>query len=296
MRGAVSKSVAALLLVCAAADQAGAAGARLRWRPSADASAVGYDVYVRAAGTPYGTPLDAGLPPLDSDGTMSFVVSGLTSGDTYYFAVTAYAADRTQSGFAGELALGPPTPCRIDRCTTPTACEFGNSPDGTPCSQGSICDACRAGSCAAVPTIPLTATMVRLSGRGRAPRLAASGSFTPPQPLDPTRSGVALTLADASGHVLYLAPVPGAAMRGNATGTSFRLDAGAAAASAPGLRQLQIRLAAGVARVSALAAASDLAAAVGLAELSLAVGFGGGQCALAAQLACSSSTNASACQ
>src|SRR5437870_2813350 len=92
--------VVGLVVLCATAGNAAAAGVRVRWLPTPDPRVVGYDVYVRAARSPHGAPRDAGMPAVQPDGTMTFTVSGLVAGKTYYVALTSYGADRTQSGLS----------------------------------------------------------------------------------------------------------------------------------------------------------------------------------------------------
>ncbi len=148
MRGRCARGLGALVLV-ALASRAEAGSARLRWMPVNDSQVAGYRVYTRAAGTHYGAPRDAGLPATQSDGTIAYVVSGLTSGQTYYFAVTAYTAT-LESSFSREIALGTPNPCQIDHCTSATSCEIRPAADGSSCDDGLFCDGiavCEAGAC-----------------------------------------------------------------------------------------------------------------------------------------------------
>jgi hypothetical protein len=143
-------AVAVVLAAVTVARAAEAASARVLWTPSPDARIVGYKVWVRDPKAPYAAPRNAGVPLAALDGSMAFVVDGLTAGRTYYFAVSAYTADGTESALSGELALGAVDPCRIDRCVTLTACEFGPVSDGLLCDDGLFCngvDRCRTGAC-----------------------------------------------------------------------------------------------------------------------------------------------------
>jgi hypothetical protein len=142
------------LLVLAVGARAEAGGARLRWMPSADPRTTGYYVYVRHAGSAYGAPLDAGQPAVEADGSMAYRVSGLSAGETYYFAVSAYTADAIESGLSAELVLGAANPCVVDRCVTPTACDFRPVADGSSCDDGLYCNGiavCQAGVCRGGP-------------------------------------------------------------------------------------------------------------------------------------------------
>lgn len=139
----------ALLLVGLAA-RAEAGVARLRWMPSPDPRVTGYHVFVRRAGVGYPAPFDARRPAPAADGSMAYDVTGVVAGQTYYFGVTAYTATALESGLTGELALGATNACIVDRCTTPTACEFRVAADDSSCDDGLFCNGiavCEAGVC-----------------------------------------------------------------------------------------------------------------------------------------------------
>ena len=149
IRGRCARVLGALLLVALAA-RAEASGARLRWTPSADLRVTGYHVYTRAAGHPYGAPVDVGRPAVQADGNMAYAVNGLNAGQTYYFVVTAYTAAPLESSFSGEIALGTTNPCIIDRCISPSACEIRAATDGSSCDDGLFCNGiavCQGGTC-----------------------------------------------------------------------------------------------------------------------------------------------------
>src|SRR5262245_16443856 len=105
---------------------AGAVGARVRWLPSPDVRVVGYFVYVRSAGAPSTTPIDAGLPARASDGSMRYDITNLSPG-AYVFAVSGHtAAPIQETQLSAEARLGPPPlPCVHDGCTAPTVCDIG---------------------------------------------------------------------------------------------------------------------------------------------------------------------------
>jgi hypothetical protein len=140
----------ALILVALAA-RAEAGGARIRWSASVDPRVTGYRVYMRQAGAVYGAPLDAGRPTAAADGSLAYVVSGLTTGKSYYFAVSAYtAAPVLESRISQEIVLGSINPCTIDRCTTPTSCDIRTAADGSSCDDGLFCNGiavCQGGVC-----------------------------------------------------------------------------------------------------------------------------------------------------
>jgi len=137
-----------LLVACAA--RAEASSARVRWAPSTDPQVTGYRVWMRAAGSAYGTGIDVGRPGAQADGNLAYVVSGLNASQTYYFAVTAYGAPPLQSTFTRELALGTPNPCTVDRCTSTSSCEIHAAADGSSCDDGLFCNGiavCQSGTC-----------------------------------------------------------------------------------------------------------------------------------------------------
>ncbi len=145
--------VGALLLVALAA-RAEAGSARVRWTPNSDARVTGYRVYMRQSGAVYGAPFDAGTPAAAADGSLEYAVSGLTAGQTYFFAVTAYTSTNLESGISGEIALGPGNPCAIDRCWSPSSCDIRLAADGSSCDDGLFCNGiavCRGGVCQNAP-------------------------------------------------------------------------------------------------------------------------------------------------
>lgn len=79
----------------------GARGVTLAWDPSPDTSVAGYYVHYGTISGTYTTEVDTG-----SDTTIQ--ISDLVVGETYYFAVTAYNAQRIQSAPSGEIAYTVP--------------------------------------------------------------------------------------------------------------------------------------------------------------------------------------------
>ena len=146
------KGLSTAIVVCTAlalSSAAHAGGVRIRWLPSSHASVVGYRVYTRIAGTPYTAPADAALPTLAADGTLAWIVGGLTAGQRYFFAVSAYTADE-ESLISDEFLFGAVDPCGVDRCATATSCEIHPVSDGTGCDDGLFCDGheqCIGGAC-----------------------------------------------------------------------------------------------------------------------------------------------------
>jgi hypothetical protein len=265
----------ALFLLCADVEPVSALSARVRWWPSPDTGVAGYNVYVRPAGSPYGSPLDARLPP-QVNGTMAFDVAGLSDGHTYYFAVSAYTTDQMESALSGELGLGAIDPCAVDSCWSRTGCEFGTLADGTPCSDRELCDVCRGGSCGVVGGLDALLSKLRLAQETGGTRLRASGISSSSAQLTPAASGIGLDVADGNGALFQRLDVPGSALRGTRAGTRFRLAA--VPPSAPGLRSLRLRLRNGVIRVSVDSMSTDLTAALSLPQLTWALRLGSDAC------------------
>ena len=235
-------------LACAVASEAAALDARVRWLPSVDPRVVGYEVHVRSAGAPYGAAIDAGLPAPDVDGSMGWVVSGLTAGVAYRFTVTGYDAGAVRSGCPGELTLGTSDPCLVDQCCPGSACYLGQMPDGVPC--GDACAICAASACSSPSAeVALGTTSFRLALRASGNRLRAKGTFPATGTIDPTATGLTLTVVD---DPLLGVVVPRSAFLSNPAASAFRLRKGSS------LGKLRISTANGVARVNALVRDSNL--------------------------------------
>src|SRR5262249_26449337 len=114
-RGHLSARLAlALLTLAMLSTESQALNAELRWQPSPDSRVTGYFVYVRQATMPYGVALDAGSPRPASDGTLAYMVTGLSDTQVYFVAMTAYTATNLESGLSNELPVGTPNPCVHD--------------------------------------------------------------------------------------------------------------------------------------------------------------------------------------
>lgn len=96
------------------AIQASAAQISLAWNVSPSASVTGYKLYYGQASGNYTTSSDVG-------NNLSYTVGGLTSGQNYYFAVTAYDAAGAQSAFSNEVAGTAPTATTADFTASPTS-------------------------------------------------------------------------------------------------------------------------------------------------------------------------------
>ena len=72
----------------------------LGWNTNSDAGFGGYFIYVGGVSGTYTNRMDAGA-------STEVSVDGLTPGVTYFFVVTAYLRDGTESAFSNELAVKP---------------------------------------------------------------------------------------------------------------------------------------------------------------------------------------------
>lgn len=75
------------------------ATATLLWDASAGLNVAGYKIYQATASGAYGAPIAA--VPMD---VTSYTATGLESGTTYFFVVTAYNSDGTESSFSNEAS------------------------------------------------------------------------------------------------------------------------------------------------------------------------------------------------
>ena len=270
----------ALVAVAAAAMPAQAYQGRVRWTPSTNDAVLGYRVYVRPAYGRYGRPIEAGIPPKESDKNMSWAVGGLTSGRTYCFAVSAYTRDR-ESWFANEICLGATNPCVIDRCYSPTSCELGTLDEGTSCGPGS-CDVCRFGACTTLPPTDLT-TSARLSDRSGEVLARVRGRFVPTGRTDPTTSGMVVRFADRGGTMLLETYLPPTAFRGSPTGRRYRLADGN---GVNGVRSFNLSVGTQHARVSMLVQGQQFAPLSQYPQLIWTLRFGTDQCMVDPDIVC----------
>jgi hypothetical protein len=76
---------------------------RLAWDPNTEPDLSGYRVYYGTAPRSYGTPINVG-------NVTTYTLGGLTSGQTYFIAVTAYDSSGYESGFSNEVSGTPSNP------------------------------------------------------------------------------------------------------------------------------------------------------------------------------------------
>ena len=88
-----------------AVSGSGAGGAiGLAWNASTDQRVTGYLVYYGMTSGNYEHSADAGMGDPISDGGISYTLTGLTSGQTYYIAVTAYDNAQDESDLSNEAS------------------------------------------------------------------------------------------------------------------------------------------------------------------------------------------------
>ena len=228
LRGRVSVrlALALLTLLLLLPTESPAVSARLTWQPSTDSRVTGYFVYVRQATMPYGVAIDAGAPRPAGDGTLSYVVSGLSDTQTYFLALTAYTATNLESGLSNELPIGTPNPCVQDVCVGKTQCSVVNLPDGTGCggAGGTQCGAsCLSGTCAGISPLGSSLDSMKLRLSDSQFRITASGHFTSSPSFDPTADGLDLTVTDAAGTPLAQVSLPASSFVGSPDGNSIKL-------------------------------------------------------------------------
>src|SRR5437867_9553535 len=263
-RAGLISAVGCLLSLAATIADAGVLATRLRWWPSASHEVVGYRVYLRPAGGAYGAGADVGLPPPRPDGTLSTVVGGLRDGTTYFFEMTAYQADGSESTPSSEMSLGGGTGPATDVC--------------------------------AAAAEPLRVGRFLLRPRG-ARVLTARGSFPLAGDFDPTVTGVSVELRGAGGEVLYGATVPPSAFDSNRRHTRFRYarTRGLVPAGADGVDRLLLRHAGDEARFLLAGSAPALVAAAQEPRLELVIRVGD-QCARSERLLCTVGPASTACE
>ncbi len=77
--------------------------ARLSWDASTGTNIAGYKVYLATVSGVYGTPVAT-----ISVGVTTYTLTGLATGTTYFFAVTAFDLDGIESTFSNEVSKSIP--------------------------------------------------------------------------------------------------------------------------------------------------------------------------------------------
>jgi hypothetical protein len=214
--------------------EAPAATARVRWLPRGHVSLSRYDVYVRDAGATHRpTPVWSGNPPPAADGALEAVVSFTpASAGANYFAVVA-ANGSTESPLSGEVATGTPIPCRSDRCTTKTSCDFSDIPDGTSCDPGAgdpclaacLAGACEAGSGQGGSGAEVDIDRLRFTTRASSIKLTLKATFAGDATVDPASTGAVVELRASDGTVVYSAAVAASSFALKKAGRRFHFRA-----------------------------------------------------------------------
>jgi fibronectin type III domain protein len=75
---------------------------RLAWDPVTDPGLVGYKLHYGTAPNTYSNSIDVGMAT-QSGNAVTYTVTGLTQGQTYFIVVTAYDASRTESLYSNEV-------------------------------------------------------------------------------------------------------------------------------------------------------------------------------------------------
>jgi PKD repeat protein len=114
------------------AARALAAGVNLAWDPVTSSSLAGYMVYYGPAAGSYPNKIDVG-------NTTTYAVTGLVEGSTYHFAVTAYDAAHTESGYSNDAGTTVPYSAPVAQFTgSPTSGTFPLTVNFSNTSTGSI--------------------------------------------------------------------------------------------------------------------------------------------------------------
>ena len=79
----------------------------LAWDANTEPDVTGYKVYSGTTSGTYGAPIDVG-------NVLTYTVSGLTDGQTYFFAVTAYDSFGNESGYSNEVTYTVPGVAEIN--------------------------------------------------------------------------------------------------------------------------------------------------------------------------------------
>jgi hypothetical protein len=91
-----------LIAVAGVSVDASADQATLTWNPNTESDLAGYKLH-------YGTASGNYTVHLDAHNVTTYTVTGLTNGQTYYFAATAYDASGCESGYSNQVSYTVPT-------------------------------------------------------------------------------------------------------------------------------------------------------------------------------------------
>jgi hypothetical protein len=122
--------IAVSVIIGVIAANALAADVSLAWDPNAESDLAGYRIH-------YGTASNSYSVHIDVHNVTSYTVTGLTAGQTYYFAATAYDTSGNESGYSNAVSYAvaasngapstPATPSGASSALVNTAITFGTS-------------------------------------------------------------------------------------------------------------------------------------------------------------------------
>ncbi len=141
--------------------------------------------------------------------------------------------------------------CTVDTCDEAANKCVHTGPPGccVACDSGDPClaDACAGGDCSAPDGTEIEVNRVRLLKKSSGIKLAAKGRFTLDAPVDPTVTGVQISLVAADGTELYTSTIPSSEVRAGSAPGRYRFVASRAQASPAenGATRLDFRVKAG---------------------------------------------------
>ncbi len=99
----IKSLIIAALSLPAIVASAYAGSVTLSWDPVSDPVVTGYKIH-------YGTASKAYTVHVDAKNVTTYTVASLTTGQTYFFAATAYAANGVESAYSNEVSYTVPVP------------------------------------------------------------------------------------------------------------------------------------------------------------------------------------------
>ena len=100
-----------------------AASVTLNWQPNPEADIKGYHIYYGTASRKYSQPIPVGK-------VTKYTVTGLKTGTTYYFAITAVDTSGNESGYSTEIRNTIPATRSIPSISLPNSGSYGNISGG----------------------------------------------------------------------------------------------------------------------------------------------------------------------
>jgi len=104
--------IAVFVIIGALATDALAADVTLAWDPNTESDLAGYKIH-------HGTAIGSYSVHIDVNKATTYTVTGLTAGQTYYFAATAYDASGNESGYSNSVSYAVPGAAVNGAPTTP---------------------------------------------------------------------------------------------------------------------------------------------------------------------------------